>query len=387
MAPGWSQGQEVPVEVVDDTRVGVTEHVIIETDDEIQRRLCTGCIRCVRRNGGEKAVNPLLMTLGGVKTSRWSYVGSGQGSFEKWNTYNYVGVGVGEFEKELSNKTDWRIKKPCCVVMLILVFPAMVYIVFCASKIDEARMQRRAGMSTPSPPIPPAYNCTEGHVRTKSEEELCCAGGHCSNSSTTSSVVRRSTSSEQLSVQESHEFNCKLGIENWRLSWPDKKKRWCCLHRGAGCLAGMVRASTTTTTTTRPTRAPRTIAPVTPSPALSQPFNCEEGLEKWGKMWHKEKRAWCCKHEGRACDTSTVLPTTTAAPPEFRCLEEKTVEWTRNERKWCCDKHAKGCKPSYDCLKGYFNWKVAWSREKVKWCCEHEERACGKSSDEHKETK
>jgi len=395
-------------EVMDPEGAGPAEHVIIEGEDEVSRRLCTGCIRCVRETGGPETVDPLLLGLGAERSQRWAYVGSGQGHFEKSQSYMYVGEGAGAFEKEVAaNEAQWRLRKVCWAFLLVCVVAVLAYFVLSAVQADEVidrqaavRMQRPATST-----MAPAFSCTAGAQWSHQEEEWCCRqpGGRCTT-----------TARPKLSVAESSEFDCDLGLQRWRLAWPQKKKLWCCSHRQRGCLPGMPRKPPTTTaapssakpSTTKPSttkqRTPQIeMLPEVHSASLATlaPYNCEEGLEHWGGRWPEKKKAWCCEHERRGCPTTTrrttAKPAATAAPTRppaaptrppqttprttrapHDCGAGVEEEWSDSKRRRCCGAHGRGCPPRYDCLRSYFDWRAAWSGEKRRWCCEHEEKAC-----------
>merc|ERR1740123_2636301 len=100
----------------------VTEHtspyeVVEHTDED---GMISGCVRCIRETGGRERMDPCLETMGGERSSRWSYVGEGRGSFDKLQGYSYVGRGIGDFDREVVNEPlGWRMRKPCLGVVLL----------------------------------------------------------------------------------------------------------------------------------------------------------------------------------------------------------------------------------------------------------------------------
>jgi len=347
---------------------GPVRHVIIEGEDEVAQRACTGCIRCVRDRGGGGSLDPLLVRLGGVRGTRWSYVGPGRGSYDKGQSYNFVGAGAGAFEKEIiSGSSSWRLRKPCCVLLLLPLIPLLAYLLLTATERDEVvTVSKQTAIRTmQTSTMAPAFGCLEGETWSDAEEEWCCKrpGRHC----TSTGAPRPTTAAPQLTVSDSEEFNCSLGLAQWQFSWPMKKKEFCCVRRQVGCLSD---GSGT----------------LKPTPAR---FNCHDGFPNEWETWKEEKKAWCCLHQHVGCITTaprststaaTAPPTTTLPAPD--CEAGEVATWPEAKRSWCCKDGRRDCSILYDCLQAFFNWKVAWTDEKKHWCCKHEERGCPSADEE-----
>jgi len=69
-------------------------------------------------------------------------------------------------------------------------------------------------------------------------------------------------------------------------------------------------------------------------------FDCAAGLARWQDGWSEKKKAWCCKHEQRGCQS-----TTTSMIP-FDCkagLAKAATGWSDSKKDWCCRHRSVGC--------------------------------------------
>jgi len=130
-------------------------------------------------------------------------------------------------------------------------------------------------------------------------------------------------------VQEENvnaEFDCKMGVQRWRVGWSDAKKEWCCKNEKIGC-----------------------------------EFNCAEGMIE---TWKTDKADWCCLNELVGCG--------------FNCsagYSKWKSGWSTLKKKYCCKNELLGC--TFNCSKDLSNRSLAWPSMKKAWCCKNEKVGCG----------
>jgi len=128
-------------------------------------------------------------------------------------------------------------------------------------------------------------------------------------------------------------FDCMNDYQNWRWSWTDSKRTWCCEHKGLGCKHVGVEASA----------------------KIGVYHDCKASPTNLRSAWSDDKQNWCCKNQGVACDA--VNPTV------------RTGGHVANVEKQDSDK-------KFDCLKDLANFKTKWLEDKKVWCCEKKNIGC-----------
>jgi len=101
------------------------------------------------------------------------------------------------------------------------------------------------------------------------------------------------------------------------------------------------------------------------------------GFFTWETGWSDDKIAWCCKHEGRGCKTTT----TECAWDCNLGFHNWALGWSDLKKNYCCKHENKGCPTTttdcvWDCNEGFHNWKNGWSVAKKDYCCKHEGKGC-----------
>jgi hypothetical protein len=99
----------------------------------------------------------------------------------------------------------------------------------------------------------------------------------------------------------------------------------------------------------------------------------------WKVKWSNTKKAWCCTHKNRGCNT---------APERYDCQAAYSnwqAAWSEGKKKWCCSRQGRACPAGftsdpYDCVAGFSNWRSGWSPGKTAWCCRVKGLACGGST-------
>lgn len=103
-------------------------------------------------------------------------------------------------------------------------------------------------------------------------------------------------------------FDCQAGFFNWKRSWSEAKKSWCCQHHDRGCQTA------------------------------SSPFDCTVGAVVRPEDWSEQKKTWCCAYENTGC------------APSHDCdagFANWSTAWSEPKKQWCCIHAQKGC-PSID---------------------------------------
>lgn len=138
-----------------------------------------------------------------------------------------------------------------------------------------------------------------------------------------------------------------------------------------------------------------------PAPVITTPcpVDCTVGYENWKAGWAPTKKAWCCEHEGIACEGNVGLaaglpqspvmplaagwPQSTAAPRP-QTLEQEMTQGTAPVRQallvapqaygTITTTTATGATtPLLECWAGEF---TQWSAFKKDWCCKHQQVGC-----------
>lgn len=141
------------------------------------------------------------------------------------------------------------------------------------------------------------------------------------------------------------EFDCNVSLSEWQGTWPLKKMAWCCKNEQKGC-------------------------------AEDDIFDCQKGLSTWRTSWTMAKQKWCCENGGIGCSSHDDAPF-----EPYEC-ESSQVGWTPGQKAWCCSHHSRGCGPDaeskakYDCKGGVLQWAANWKPEKAEWCCKHFSLGC-----------
>merc|ERR1712060_550445 len=100
-------------------------------------------------------------------------------------------------------------------------------------------------------------------------------------------------------------------------------------------------------TTQAPTMASSLRTASTLEGALSDgpEFDCTAGFDVWRIGWSRDKKRWCCSHEGKACPFDCK-----AGVPRWR------TGWSEEKKHWCFSRSL-----AFDCEADLKNWKSSWS--------------------------
>mmetsp|Transcript_43537 Transcript_43537/g.125855 ORF Transcript_43537/g.125855 Transcript_43537/m.125855 type:complete len:866 (-) Transcript_43537:365-2962(-) len=220
--------------------------------------------------------------------------------------------------------------------------------------------------SLPTPPRGvPGYNCSSGFHNWEvgwgiGKKAYCCEyyGKGCPYIPTTTSVA----------------YDCEAGSANWAQGWSLPKKIFCCQHSGKGCTVGR----------------PMPVAP---------PSSCDSHcVYKGHDSTCKARVGWLVEHEQMGCISAhaKVLeecsvchgcqrPALQCEDPSYDCnadFDNFEVKWPVEKRAWCCKHQGKSCVPSnhFDCDAGISDWSRSWSLDKKVFCCTHREKGCEHSA-------
>lgn len=92
------------------------------------------------------------------------------------------------------------------------------------------------------------------------------------------------------------------------------------------------------------------------------------------EIWNETKRAWCCHYEQLGCQT-----TMGDTPESPSCEEGNVLAWSTEKKERCCATVGMGCphRPStYDCAISHGDHPEDWPKEKRDKCCEHYGLGC-----------
>jgi len=132
-----------------------------------------------------------------VVSTRWKFVGEGNGTFAPVQTYNYVGHGQGSFEKADEPPTACTCRTKAFVALGIVIGLLVLYGLL--------------GMPRP------------GAVR------------HPTLLPSDVGWARDPDPALQPSTTQRPAHDCEVGYSSWASSWSDEKKDYCCSIHGRGC--------------------------------------------------------------------------------------------------------------------------------------------------------
>merc|ERR1712032_1635410 len=98
-------------------------------------------------------------------------------------------------------------------------------------------------------------------------------------------------------VQEENanaEFDCKMGVQRWKVGWSDAKKEWCCKNEKIGCEFNCAEGMIETWKTDKADWCCL-------NELVGCGFNCSAGYSKWKSGWSTLKKEYCCKNELLGC--------------------------------------------------------------------------------------
>lgn len=301
-----------------------------------------------------------------MKQTSWSYVGPGRGGYEKVQQYNYVGTKQGSFQKEEAVPFEpmggirWQ---GCVVLAFMLVLLSLALYIFTPMVIPPVVTSTPAPsqeLRTTSEP----YDCTTDLKTCTSSWSLPRQKWCCDN------YARGCPTMTTTRVP----YDCRQGIV---YTWALDKKAWCCDRYSIGC--------------------PTTSAPPAPASCdsictyggkahscrqryqfaaahqfLNQPNACESA-----KALVRSECAVCDSCRLRDSGCTTPAPTT-PAPPLFNCNSgittwEKT--WSDEKKVFCCKNRGIACDP-YDCNMDFSTWETSWCGKKKGWCCQNKRLGC-----------
>jgi len=166
------------------------------------------------------------------------------------------------------------------------------------------------------------FDCKAGLANWKAawapaKKEYCCQHEHvaCEEATTFAAVattVATSAPATKLhaATTTSCQFDCQVGLNNWKAAWAPAKIEYCCKHQRVACDEPTVPPSAAANPTTPP-----------PPTTTSCHIDCQAGINNWKAAWAPAKKEWCCKHEKIACED----PTTVAATPAPTTLGSTTT--------------------------------------------------------------
>jgi len=156
--------------------------------------------------------------------------------------------------------------------------------------------------------------------------------------------------------------------------------------------------------------------------SMTEPYDCEAGLDHWSSLWSTGKKTWCCGNHDKGCggaDGASFERESNGEAvhqAEYDCKEGSQitqwigglvgVHWSDEQTAWCCSHQNVGCdrttqeppsttpaattsapaggdeeaeapKPDegeYNCQAG--DLYGTWSAGKRTWCCKQEGRGC-----------
>mmetsp|Transcript_132437 Transcript_132437/g.369197 ORF Transcript_132437/g.369197 Transcript_132437/m.369197 type:complete len:770 (+) Transcript_132437:100-2409(+) len=166
------------------------------------------------------------------------------------------------------------------------------------------------------------FDCKAGLANWKAawapaKKEYCCQHEHvaCEEATTFAAVATTAATSApatklHAATTTSCQFDCQVGLNNWKAAWAPAKIEYCCKHQRVACDEPTVPPSAAANPTTPP-----------PPTTTSCHIDCQAGINNWKAAWAPAKKEWCCKHEKIACED----PTTVAATPAPTTLGSTTT--------------------------------------------------------------
>jgi len=192
-------------------------------------------------------------------------------------------------------------------------------------------------------------------------------------------------------------FSCTPAVPGEEDLWSPERRRWCCEHRGRGCVGALAPTATTQTAT-----AEATTTQTTTTRTIAEAVDCENGADVWQDTWSQSKKEHCCKTANVGCsdhkqDCSTIC---TYSGVGASCQDR--VDWLvahgmSNKAGACPVAHrevveqcdvCKGCKVEdacpdkavdedvFDCDEDAEHWRTKWPQAKRTWCCESKGKGC-----------
>jgi len=168
-----------------------------------------------------------------------------------------------------------------------------------------------------------------------------------------------SSSHASAALDNEAAYECSSHIQDWSAG----QEAWCCQHAGRGC--------------TSSSKPPLTASKTPPPTTTRQKYDCTSWFGDWEQAWHGDQKAWCCKHHGRGCTTTTAAttPATAKATTKPAAAKEVAQKATATAHATTVKKAAK-TKEHYDCEAGFKTWEKGWSDAKQVWCCKRTGRGC-----------
>jgi hypothetical protein len=202
-------------------------------------------------------------------------------------------------------------------------------------------------------------------------------------------TVTKTTSTSTTSTHTTTHLPFDCNVDPSLLSWPERKKAWCCTKKGIGCPS-----------TTLPFDCSLSSIDVSPQrnawcchyngvgclTTTTHSYDCRNGLADAEAGWSVAKKAYCCQHYsvGPHCKHNAHHHHGHFSRP-YDCnaaLARAATAWSFSKQAWCCKNEHKGCVTttldmadgaSYDCKVGQPGF---WPPAKKKWCCAREGRGC-----------
>lgn len=215
----------------------------------------------------------------------WSYVGKTKGGYERLQELSYVGNGAGSFEKkEVTTVTGWRLKKGSAATALFIVLVVVLCCGWGWSKLSVEKSHHAVAQESP-----PALR-----------------------SSLHEPAKLTSEASAGIAAARPLPYDCWEGKEDWKESWIEAKKEWCCKHEMLGCRSTVDDDATATESDAETEAAvPDGAVAIAVGPQASQvaaqefdapQIDCDESLRA---TWGRAQREWCA---GRAKATPAPDP-------------------------------------------------------------------------------
>jgi len=165
-------------------------------------------------------------------------------------------------------------------------------------------------------------------------------------------------------------YDCIADFGNWKHTWSESQRRWCCKHYDRGCDG-------------RDDGVPE--------------YDCTDDYLHWADAWSPARARWCCESNGRGCPLSSSgapAPAIKLALPELQPISHQGASgggrlggikfdctvglpgfWPQTQSAWCCVQAGQGCsEAAFDCRNGV--GAQQWSDERNEWCCDNLGRGC-----------
>jgi len=271
---------------------------------------------------------------GAVTSVNWVKVGDGHGAYDKNQTYNYVGEGCGAYcKEEVVTYYGWKFRGCCMAVSGLALLLALIYL-YLTWPVETTTTTTTTTATPWTPPPTPAP---------------------------TPAPVIITTPQPTTSLP----YDCNAGFANWAMGWSQPKKAWCCSHTGKACPSGTPAPPNECQIGGVATWSPEKramccqkygngCATPAPPPAPAPVYDCNAGFANWQAGWSVPKKAWCCTHSGRGCQTGGGCETTMPPPPPpppmtsapYDCnagFANWKAGWSVAKKAWCCTHTGRGC--------------------------------------------